>query len=113
MHEMPQSGTLEIELFDIWGIDLMGPFPPSHNNFYVLVAIEYASKWVEPIASPPVDSEIVRKFVIRFNRTRTQEGGELSQQVFSIVSEYSWKLVGLRIWNEVETKLITEIQKET
>ena len=27
-HEMPQQGILEVELFDVWGIDFMGPFPP-------------------------------------------------------------------------------------
>jgi len=30
--EMPQSGIFEIELFDVYGIDFMCPFPPSHNN---------------------------------------------------------------------------------
>ena len=47
---MPQSGILEVELFDVWGIDFMGPFPPSHSNFYILVAVNYVSKWVEAIA---------------------------------------------------------------
>ena len=72
---MPQSGTLEVELFDIWGIDFMGPFAPSHHNFYILVAVDYASKWVEAIASPTNDSKIVLKFLIRFNGTRTQQRG--------------------------------------
>ena len=67
----------------------MGRFPPSHNNLFVLVAVEYASKWVEVITSRTIDSKIFRTFFIRFNRTRTQEGGELSQQVFSIVLEHS------------------------
>ena len=53
----------------------MGPFPASHNNLYILVAVDYASKWVEAIASATNDSKIVRKFLIRFNRTRTHEGG--------------------------------------
>ena len=39
-HEMPQSSTLEVELFDIWGIDFMGPFAPSHDNFYILVPVD-------------------------------------------------------------------------
>jgi len=38
---MPQQGILEVELFDVWGIDFMGPFPPSYNNLYILVAINY------------------------------------------------------------------------
>ena len=31
-HEMPQSGILEVEIFDVWGLDFMGPFPPSYGN---------------------------------------------------------------------------------
>jgi len=41
---MPQQGILEVELFDVWGIDFMGPFLPSYNNLYILVAIDYVSK---------------------------------------------------------------------
>jgi len=29
-HEMPLNGILEVELFDVWGIDFQGPFPSSH-----------------------------------------------------------------------------------
>ena len=72
---MRQRGALEVELFDIRGIHFMGPFAPSYNNFYILVSVDYASNWVEAIASPTNDSKIVLKFLIRFNRTRTQVGG--------------------------------------
>ena len=43
-HEMPLHGILEVELFDVWGIDLMVPFVPSNNNQYILVAVDYVSK---------------------------------------------------------------------
>jgi len=43
-HEMPQSGTLKVELFNVWGIDFMGPFPPSHNNLYIHMVVDYVSK---------------------------------------------------------------------
>jgi len=49
-HEMPQQGILELELFDVWGIDFMGPFPP-YNNLYILVAVSYVFEWVEAIAT--------------------------------------------------------------
>ena len=39
-----------IELFDAWGIDFMGPFVSSNGNKYILVAVDYVSKWVEAIA---------------------------------------------------------------
>ncbi|XP_019183958.1 PREDICTED: uncharacterized protein LOC109178862 [Ipomoea nil] len=31
-HEMPQHGIFEVELFDVWDLDFMGPFPPSHGK---------------------------------------------------------------------------------
>lgn len=37
---MPQNATLEVELFDIWGIDFMGPFPPLFDKNYILVAVD-------------------------------------------------------------------------
>jgi hypothetical protein len=34
---MPLTNILQIELFDIWGIDYMGPFSKSRNYEYILV----------------------------------------------------------------------------
>ena len=50
---MPLTTNLQIELFDVWGIDYMGPFPKSRNYEYILVAVDYVSKWVEAVAEPP------------------------------------------------------------
>jgi len=71
---MPQSGILDIELFDVWGIDFMGPFPPSHNKLYILVAVDYVSKWGKVIASPTNDSKVDLKFLKKniFTRSSTQ-----------------------------------------
>ena len=44
--EMPQKGILEVEIFDVWGIDFMGPFPSSFGNKYILVVVDYVSKWI-------------------------------------------------------------------
>ncbi|KAJ9539557.1 hypothetical protein OSB04_032290 [Centaurea solstitialis] len=49
-NEMPLDNILEVEIFDVWGIDFMGPFPMSFHNQYILVAVDYVSKWVEAIA---------------------------------------------------------------
>ncbi|CAL8988116.1 unnamed protein product, partial [Prunus brigantina] len=43
---MPLNNILVVELFDIWGIDFMGPFPSSLGYTYILVAVDYVSKWV-------------------------------------------------------------------
>ena len=61
-NEMPLNNIQEVEIFDVWGIDFMGPFPSSCNNKYILLAVDYVSKWVEAIASPTNDSRVVSKF---------------------------------------------------
>ncbi|GKF25768.1 reverse transcriptase domain-containing protein [Tanacetum coccineum] len=53
--EMPQNAIQVCEIFNIWGIDFMGPFPSSRRNKYILVAIHYLSKWVEVKALPTND----------------------------------------------------------
>ena len=47
--EMPLQTILEVEIFYVWGIDFMGLFPPSEGKEYILVAVDYVSKWVEVI----------------------------------------------------------------
>ncbi|GKD06013.1 reverse transcriptase domain-containing protein [Tanacetum coccineum] len=51
------------EIFDVWGIDFMGPFPSSRGNKYILVAVDYLSKWVEAKALPTNDTRVVIKFL--------------------------------------------------
>ena len=59
--EMLQSGILEVEIFDVWGIDFMGPFPISDGNKYILVCVDYVSKWVEAQACVVNDARGVCK----------------------------------------------------
>jgi hypothetical protein len=42
--EMPLKTLLFSELFDVWGIDFMGPFPHSNGYLYILVCVDYVSK---------------------------------------------------------------------
>ena len=49
--EMPQTGILEVEIFDVWGIDYLGPFPSSCGHTYILLAVDYVSKWIEAIGA--------------------------------------------------------------
>jgi hypothetical protein len=39
--------NLQINLFDVWGIEFMGPFKNSHGFEHILVMVDYVSKWVE------------------------------------------------------------------
>ncbi|CAL8112262.1 unnamed protein product [Prunus armeniaca] len=62
-NEMPLKNILFVELFDVWGIDFMGPFPSSFGYTYILVAVDYVSKWVEAIATKTNDHKVVLKFL--------------------------------------------------
>nr|GEZ83908.1 reverse transcriptase domain-containing protein [Tanacetum cinerariifolium] len=61
--EIPQNSIQICEIFDVWGIDFMGPFPSSRENKYILVAVDYLSKWVEAKALPTNDTRVVCKFL--------------------------------------------------
>ncbi|GJY86408.1 reverse transcriptase domain-containing protein [Tanacetum coccineum] len=61
--EMPQNSIQVCEIFNVWGIDFMGPFPSSRGNKYILMAVDYLSKWVEAKALPTNDARVVCKFL--------------------------------------------------
>ncbi|KAM2141412.1 hypothetical protein ACFX1Q_007690 [Malus domestica] len=61
--QMPQTPIFSVEIFDVWGIDFMGPFPSSHGFLYILLAVDYVSKWVEAKATRTNDSRVVADFV--------------------------------------------------
>ncbi|CAL9000991.1 unnamed protein product [Prunus brigantina] len=62
-NEMPLNNILVVELFDVWGIDFMGPFPSSFGYIYILVAVDYVSKWVEATATRTNDHKVVLNFL--------------------------------------------------
>ena len=53
---MPLKSNLQVEIFDVWGVDFMGPFPMSEQCEYSLVAMDYVSKWVEALPCVAADS---------------------------------------------------------
>ncbi|CAM8934116.1 unnamed protein product [Rhodiola kirilowii] len=61
--EMPQVPILVNDVFDIWGIDFMGPFPASCGFEFILVAVDYVSKWVEAKATRCADAKTVVDFL--------------------------------------------------
>ncbi|WVZ70996.1 hypothetical protein U9M48_019623 [Paspalum notatum var. saurae] len=48
-NSMPLTYNLQIDLFDVWGMDFMGPFENLHGYEYILVTVDYVSKWVEAL----------------------------------------------------------------
>ena len=89
-HEMPLQGILVVQLFDVWGIDFMGPFPPSVGNLYILLVVDYVSKWVEAISCHKNDANTVVGFLqknifSRFGAPRTiisDGGSHFANKVF-------------------------------
>ncbi|XP_035549717.1 protein NYNRIN-like [Juglans regia] len=60
---MPLQPVLVLEVFDCWGIDFMGSFPPSFGHLYILVVVDYVSKWIEAIPFKTIGHQIVLKFL--------------------------------------------------
>ncbi|GKA26460.1 reverse transcriptase domain-containing protein [Tanacetum coccineum] len=61
--EMPLNSIQVCKIFDIWGIDFMGPFPKSYKFKYILVAVDYVSKWAEEQALPTNNARVVITFL--------------------------------------------------
>ena len=60
---MPLNPILIVEFFYVWGIDFMGPFSNSCGYLYILVAVDYVSKWVEAFACKTNDHRVVLQFL--------------------------------------------------
>jgi len=54
---------LVVEIFNIWGIDLMGSFLMSHGYQYIHVVVDYISKSIEAVASRSNDHKVVINFL--------------------------------------------------
>nr|GFB37334.1 reverse transcriptase domain-containing protein [Tanacetum cinerariifolium] len=62
-HNGPTVGHYGANYTSKKGIDFMGPFPNSKGNKYILVTVDYLSKWVEAKALPTNDARVVVKFL--------------------------------------------------
>nr|GEY22279.1 reverse transcriptase domain-containing protein [Tanacetum cinerariifolium] len=71
--EMPQNVIHVCEIFDVWGIHLMGPFPSSLGNRYILVAVDYLAKWVEAKALLTNDAHRILERTVGENRASWSE----------------------------------------
>ena len=70
INEIPLNNIQEVEIFNVWGIDFMGPFPPLFGKLYILLTVNYVSKWVEAIATEKNDTKTVVQFIHRNILTR-------------------------------------------
>ena len=82
---------LVCDIFDVWGIDFMGPFPKFYENEYILVDVDYVSKWVEAVALLANDARVVIKFLKKHIFTRFGTPRALisvGENIFAIIN---WK----------------------
>ena len=62
-NQMSLNPIITIKIIDCWGIDFMGQFPLSSQYEYILLAVEYLSKWVEAIRIRQNDHQTIIKFL--------------------------------------------------
>ena len=92
---MPLTNVLEVELFDVWGIGFMGPFPSFYGHQYILLAVDYESKWVEAIPTITCDAKVILRFIrsnifSRFGTLRAvirDEGSHFCNKLFASLLE--------------------------
>ncbi|KAL8115494.1 hypothetical protein AgCh_022118 [Apium graveolens] len=92
---MPLNVLLEVEVFDVWGIDFMGQFVSSCNNQYILLAVDYVSKWVEVKAFLMNDTKVVlntlhKQIFTRFGTPRviiSNEGSHFCNHKFTAMMQ--------------------------
>ena len=101
-NEMSLQIITVVQIFYVWGIDFIRPFSSSFGNLYILLAMDYVSKWVEAIAYPRNDANTVVRFIqrnilSRFAAPRTiisDEGSHFANKVFAkLMSLYEIKHV--------------------
>ncbi|XP_015168557.1 uncharacterized protein [Solanum tuberosum] len=99
-NELPMTPILEVELFNVWGVNFMGLFVSSYGQKYILVVVDYVSKWVETVALPENDSKSVAGFLKKniFSRFGTPRdiisdgGSHFCNKVFSeLLAKYGVK----------------------
>ena len=99
-NETPLTNILEVELFYVWGIDFMSLFPSSYGHKYILLAVDYMSKWVEAIPTITYDAKVVLRFIrsnifLRFETPRvviSDKGSHFYNKLFaSLLAKYGVK----------------------
>lgn len=99
--EMPLQPQIVLEPFEKWSIDFVGPLNlPSHQKAYILVCIDYVTKWVEARAVTRETEQVVVDFLFeeifsRYNTSReiVLDGGSqfTSHMIGTLMQKYGVK----------------------
>ncbi|GJX65714.1 reverse transcriptase domain-containing protein [Tanacetum coccineum] len=108
--EMPQNPVQICEIFDVWGIDFMGPFSSSRGNRYILVALDYVSKWVELKALPTNDARVVVKFLKQlFSRFGTPRAIISDREIATLKAQIKGKTKCVTMLDPVKPKVLAPV----
>ena len=107
----------------------MGPFPSSFGNMYILLVVDYVSKWVEATACPKNDANTVvgflqRNILSKFGARRTiisDRGSHFANKVFEkLMSRYGIKHIMSLVYHlqtnrqdEISNREIKKILEKT
>nr|AAN04949.1 Putative retroelement [Oryza sativa Japonica Group] len=116
---MPLTYNLQVEIFDVWGIDFMGPFPKSRSCEYILVAVDYVSKWVEAMPCSAADARHAKKMFteIIFPRFGTPRmvisDGELEHRAYLAIRNWNMDFEGAGEWRKMQIAELEEWREKT
>jgi len=79
---MPFNPIIIAEIFYVWRINFMGPFPSSLGNKYILLVVDYMSKWAKAMSIRTTETRVIVKFV---------------REIFSPIMACLWLLLVTRV----------------
>ncbi|XP_015165454.1 uncharacterized protein [Solanum tuberosum] len=93
--ELLMNQVLVIELFDVWCLEFMVSFVSSNGMKYILVAVDYVSKWVEAVALSINEGKSVAAFLKKYIFSRfgtpraiiSDEGSHFCNKLFKALLE--------------------------
>ncbi|KAH0673865.1 hypothetical protein KY284_024952 [Solanum tuberosum] len=108
-HELPMNPLLVIELLDVWGLEFMGLYVSLNGMKYILVAVDYVSKWVEAVAVSNNEGKSVTVFLKKniFSRFGTPReiivDGELEHKAMWALKKLNldWGAASIQRMNEM------------
>nr|GEU51375.1 reverse transcriptase domain-containing protein [Tanacetum cinerariifolium] len=77
--EMPQNSIQVCEIFDIWGIDFMGPFSSSRGNKYILVAVDNLKVQLNELRDQAYENSLIYK-----EKTKRLHDSNIKDRIFNI-----------------------------